>query len=191
MELSYELSAREREMIWGRLTRLSLARRGGPLLVFDKPVWRVVLVLTLGFMVIDGLVETVPAVLAGEVDLMRFGDTFSILMGLLMIWLLADSLHYLVIDALRWLRAGKIWQEGLHWGKHDLTVTPEALLLRMTGFESVYRWPAFTALHKTKNMLLLTITPGSAIAVPRRAFRSPAEEAAFCDFVEARIGVVS
>jgi hypothetical protein len=191
MELSYELSARERESIQAKVDMLSLARKGVSLAAFNKPFWRVVIVLFLGFEVIRWLVGLLPSVLAGEVELSSFGEIFGLLLGLFLTWIVVDSLRYLVTDILRWLGAERIWRKGLHWGEHHLAVTPEKLSLRLADYESEYRWPAFTGFHKTKDMLLLTVTPWSAVAVPRRAFQSPAEESAFCDFVEARIGAAT
>ena len=105
-ELSYDLSARELEKISRRLGRLSLARNGGPLSNFCTPIWRVVITLTLGFMVIPSLVDFVPALIAGDVDLMQSNYLFDLLIGFVMTWIIVDSLLSLLKDALRWLRAG-------------------------------------------------------------------------------------
>lgn len=190
LELHYDLLARDKAKARSWLDGQALRRNNRSLSLFSNRYAQPIAVVFLGVMVIRWLVDFVPSLFTRDLaELLRPGEILGILMGLLFIWIIVENLRTSASDVLRWLRASKHWREGIHWGPHILTATSEALTVRLAGRKSIYRWAAFTGLEKTKDMLFLMLTPRAAVAVPRRAFDSAADERAFQDFVETRIGM--
>ena len=124
-------------------------------------------------------------------DLSDMLDPMTILMVVLVgwaLWPLGRGLWQLAAKAFASGKPSRTGREGVHWGPHHLLATADSLIVRLSARRSVYRWNAFTDLKTTKDLLLLQLTPRSAVAIPRHAFRSKADEATFCDFVQRRTG---
>jgi hypothetical protein len=133
------------------------------------------------------LIRVLPKLLAKDVS--ELLDAKTILMLVLVggaVWFLGWGLWQLVAYIRASGKSPRRGREGVHWGRHDLLATAESLSVRLPARRSVYRWGAFSGLKKTKNLLLLQLTPRSAVAVPRQAFKSKADEKTFCDFVRSQ-----
>ncbi len=74
-------------------------------------------------------------------------------------------------------------REGIRWGRRELIATREDLTVRLSSTTSVYRWPAFIGLKRTRHSVFLMVTPLGMFPVPNHAFGSKAELDQFCDFV--------
>ena len=105
-----------------------------------------------------------------------------------LLWLVGRDLCRLLSG--RWHAAyrGERGREGVHWGRQRLTADAERLTVELAARRSVYRWSAITEVWRTRDLLLLMLTPRTMIPIPRHAFEDEAEEEAFCTFVEERIG---
>jgi len=188
IELDYYLSAKDRQRVYDCLTNLSRKGQDATLFFMTHPYFMPIVYVFLSFMCIDWLARILSMVFAGNfVDILEPSALVSHLFGVIFTWYLLDQLWQ--FTARYWgqgkaLRAGR---EGVNWGNHQLSATPEALTVCLAAHRTVYSWAAFSRLEKTKNMLLLMLTPGSAVAVPRWAFKSEAEEGNFCEFVRSRI----
>lgn len=84
-------------------------------------------------------------------------------------------------------KLGWIGREGVDWGPHRVTATYDALCLERDKCRTTYRWPAILGIEESRHALLLTLTPYSAVVVPKSAFASGAVEQSFRDFVDRRI----
>ena len=73
-------------------------------------------------------------------------------------------------------------REGLHWGRAELIATHQDLTIRASAIATVYQWPAFIGLKRTRHAVFLMVTPLEIFPVPNHAFGSKAELDRFCDF---------
>ena len=103
------------------------------------------------------------------------------------LWTLARFLWKLVAKAFASEETSPMGREGVHWGLHDVLATTESLSVRLSACHSVYEWRALLGLEKTRDFLLLQLTPRSAVIIPRQAFKSQVDEIDFCAFVQSRI----
>jgi len=134
---------------------------------------------------IFAVVHFLPKLLAKGVDqFLSVSTILTLAFVAWALWSLGQSLWQVVAKTLAPEESARTGCEGVHWGKHQLLATPESLSVRLSARHTVYSWSAFLGLKKTKNLLLLQLTPCSAVAVPRQAFGSKADETIFCDFVQ-------
>ena len=103
------------------------------------------------------------------------------------LWMLVRCLWKLVTIVFASEETSRTGREGVHWGLHHVLATTESLSVRLSACHSVYDWGAFLGLKKTRDFLLLQLTPRSAVTIPRQAFKSQADEMDFCTFVRSRI----
>lgn len=85
-------------------------------------------------------------------------------------------------------------REGIRWGRRELIATREDLTVRTSAMTTVYQWPVFIGLKRTRHAVFLMVTPQSIVPVPNHAFGSKPEMDQFCDFVGeciARSGVAA
>jgi len=74
-------------------------------------------------------------------------------------------------------------RDGIRWGRRELVATREDLTIRASAYTTVWQWPAFVGLKRTRHAVFLMLTPQFVIPVPNHAFRSRAELDQFCNFV--------
>jgi len=191
-QLDFVLSARERFAALETCARMAGRRRGVTLLFLSHPLLAVLLVPLVGYLWIGWLLRVVEAVsAAGPAGLVRH---FGIVDGLFGVFL-----TLLVLDQ-AWSQLARFWgrekamragREGVNWGAQRLCADSEGLAVELAERSTLYRWPAFIALERTRRFLLLMLAPGLGVAIPRRAFASEAEAESFCGFVEQRIAAAA
>lgn len=76
-------------------------------------------------------------------------------------------------------------QDGPILGEHTLRGTSEGLTISAAGVETRYAWPVIEEITEDRDLLLLWIEPGVAIAIPPSAFTSPAKRFEFRQRLEA------
>ena len=78
-------------------------------------------------------------------------------------------------------------RKGARPCRHRITVRDDSLVVETETCRTTYQWPAITAIEENDRTLLLTLTPYTAIVVPKSAFASEALEQSFRGFVGQRI----
>lgn len=98
---------------------------------------------------------------------------------------------------LQWLMARRIAarhrnlslrEGGSYLGPRTFTLDADGLRIEGAHGMTLTRWPVIVEVSETAQTLLLWTDPGAAIMVPKDAFASDADRAAFVALVEARIG---
>lgn len=188
IELAYNLSAKDRVRIRAVLDRRSLKRQNSALHLFTSPRLALITDIILWSALVSWMVRVWPTFVARDwAEILRLSNVLGYVFALGITWHLVNRIRQ--FSGRHWgrekaLRAGR---KGVSWGGHNLSVTPKALTIRLAARTAVYSWAAFSGLEKTKHMLLLMLTPRSAVAIPRRAFESKTDELTFCDFVQRQI----
>lgn len=189
IELEYWYSAKDRLHAKGLISELNSKEMKSGTTSSALGYLMPVVVIFLGYEVFLWLKRLLPKVYAGNwAEILNTSTIFGNFMGLIFIIIIVQYL---------WLHTSNIWgpltaarkgRKGVNWGKCKLDATPETLTIQLTWKSATYRWDVFTRLVKTKNMLILMLTPGSAVFIPRRTFESTADEDKFCAFLESHIG---
>lgn len=188
IELDYYLSAKDRLWVYDCLVDLSRKGQGATAYFMTHPYFMPVVYVFLSYNCIDWLVRIWPVILAGDwAEILGPSQILGSLFGFAITWYLLDSLWQFLSRYWGQGRATRAGREGVNWGRHQLTATPEALTIQLAAHRKVYNWTAFSGFEKTKYMLLLMLTPGSAVAVPRAAFKSELDEGNFCELVQSQI----
>jgi len=188
IELDYYLSAKDRLRAQDCLDNLSQKGQDSTLYFMTHPYVMPIVNIFLAYMCFEWLVRLVPRLFAGNLaELLQPSAIVGHLFGVVIILYLLDNLWQFLSRYWGQEKAMRAGHEGVNWGVHQLSATPDALSIRLAARRTVYSWAAFSGLERTKHMFLLTLTPRSAIAVPRWAFKSELEEGNFSDFVQSQI----
>lgn len=188
IELDYYLSAKDRLRVYDCLVDLSRKGQDATAYFMTHPYFMPVLYAFLSFNCIDWLNSIFPVLWAGNwAEILGPSQIMGSLFGFAVTWYLLDNLWQFLSRYWGQEKALRAGREGVNWGTHQLSATPEALTVRLAAHRTIYNWAAFSGFEKSKQMLLLILTPGSAVAVPRWAFKSELEEGNFSEFVQSRI----
>lgn len=103
------------------------------------------------------------------------------------VWLVGHGIADLAAGRWRLRQRNSAGREGVHWGPQRMMADADGLFVELPMLKSVYRWTAIAEMRRTRDLLLLMLSPRKMIVIPRRAFDGEAEEQSFCDFVEDRI----
>ncbi|MDX2307457.1 MAG: YcxB family protein [Hyphomicrobium sp.] len=104
------------------------------------------------------------------------GIAFGAALMLALVWL-----HY--FDQRRRLAS----PDGPILRKATLRLMREGVLITQRDIEIRYGWPVFRSVSEARDLVLLWIEPGAAIAIPKRAFASDKARADFIREAEARM----
>lgn len=184
MEIVYRLGVHEQRRVHATLVETAQKRQTPLLPNLSHPLWLVGTTAFIAVMLLDWLARFLPRLVAGKIDFTSGSELFGLLLALIFLAIFVQGIGGIVSDLRSRLQAKAIWREGLDWGDHRLIAAPEGLTLRLSKYRAFYRWPAISEIRRTKDMLLLMITPYLAIPVPRRAFASASEEEDFTAFAE-------
>jgi hypothetical protein len=184
MELTYTLSAKDRERVFEFLRRRSSAAQKQEPAVLSNPYVLLASNAFLIFMIVQWIVQLVPVVEShGVAELARGKYLAGNLIGIVLIIVVLQSLWSSAAGFLK--RGGdKVpGNEGVNCGEHRLSATPNGLAVRLMQRAITYKWSAIQDIVQTKDLLLLLLTPRQAITVPRHAFKSESEEELFVEFI--------
>ncbi len=187
IELAYATTTKDWTRVQALLDRLALRRESMLLYILSHKALPFALEIPMSGACIFIVYIILPKLLAKDVSsILSINTIFILVLVGFALWILGQTLWKLVAKSSDAEQSSRTGREGIHWGKHHLRATTESLSIRLSACQSVYSWNAISGLSKTKDFLLLQLTPRCAIAVPRRAFRSKTDETNFCEFVKRR-----
>ena len=134
------------------------------------------------------LIRYLPKLLDRDlVEIINIKSALCLLVVGFALWVLGRYLGKLVANLLAPEERSRPGRKGVHWGHHHVQATPQSLTVSLSACRSIYNWEAFLSLKKTTDLLLLQLTDRSAVAIPRNAFKSKADETMFCNYVRERM----
>lgn len=146
--------------------------------LLDNEIVRAVIIMVLGGGAMIGVEALARWYLGRPLELFDYavGVLFGAALMLALIWL-----HY--FDQRRRLAR----PDGPVLGKSTLRLMREGVLITQKHVEVRYGWPVFLGITEARDLLLMWIEPGVAIAIPRRAFGSDKVLADFVSEADARM----
>jgi YcxB-like protein len=104
-------------------------------------------------------------------DLLSWFIPFVLLIGL-WIWLLRRGIFSKIFNI-------QTRDKAIILGQRQMSITSESVIMKMKTSETTYSWDGFLKWQQTPKLYLLYLMSNMAILIPKRAFESEAEQAAF------------
>ena len=160
IELTFATTTKDWARVQSLLNGLALRRENMLLYILTHKVMTGAARTLVSGVCILTVIYFLPKLLARDVG--EILNATTILMLVLVgwaLWKLGRSLWQMAAKTLASEESSRTGREGVHWGRHHLLATAESLSVRLSARHSVYSWSAFLGVKKTKDLLLLQLTP--------------------------------